>query len=309
MATSWCSQGKPLGLRGSSRLWGPRAWSSALLRYQPTAQLQGCQLSCHAWRRALPTLQCSTAGTAQHCWELNLFLGLPGGWHPHCTKPTRRHPAALACPHLPGHIRHGVLWVLTRMSVPSLRPGPDSSPVPRSAAVPAGRRMGRLAERASRAACSTFSSSPGLAAEARSCQSPQPRGAWAGLIFAPPPHLSPAGSVPRSGTPQTEGRAACWTGPGRCPPCSAQSPSSQRPAAAHPCGIPSLWVLWGLCAHQGHAWHRHTHPRDFFFMAGTISASMSTFRSNLRVKHSLLGSCRRHAAHQGLPPISDVATA
>lgn len=90
MATSWCSQGKPLGLRGSSRLWGPRAWSSALLRYQPTAQLQGCQLSCHAWRRALPTLQCSTAGTAQHCWELSLFLGLPGGWHPHCTKPTRR---------------------------------------------------------------------------------------------------------------------------------------------------------------------------------------------------------------------------
>lgn len=32
------------------------------------------------------------------------------------------------------------------------------------------------------------------------------------------------------------------------------------------------------------------YPRDFFFMAGTISVSMSTFRSNFRVKHSLLGS-------------------
>lgn len=32
------------------------------------------------------------------------------------------------------------------------------------------------------------------------------------------------------------------------------------------------------------------YPSDFFFMAGTISVSMSTFRSNFRVKHSLLGS-------------------
>lgn len=32
------------------------------------------------------------------------------------------------------------------------------------------------------------------------------------------------------------------------------------------------------------------YPRDFFFMAGTISVSMSTFRSNFKVKHSLLGS-------------------
>lgn len=32
------------------------------------------------------------------------------------------------------------------------------------------------------------------------------------------------------------------------------------------------------------------YPSDFFFMAGTISGSMSTFRSNFRVKHSLLGS-------------------
>ena len=35
--------------------------------------------------------------------------------------------------------------------------------------------------------------------------------------------------------------------------------------------------------------HR-AYPSDFFFMAGTISVSMSTFRSNFRVKHSLLGS-------------------
>lgn len=33
-----------------------------------------------------------------------------------------------------------------------------------------------------------------------------------------------------------------------------------------------------------------TYPSDFFFMAGTISVSMSTFRSNFKVKHSLLGS-------------------
>lgn len=32
------------------------------------------------------------------------------------------------------------------------------------------------------------------------------------------------------------------------------------------------------------------YPSDFFFMAGTISVSISTFRSNFRVKHSLLGS-------------------
>ena len=32
------------------------------------------------------------------------------------------------------------------------------------------------------------------------------------------------------------------------------------------------------------------YPSVFFFMAGTISVSMSTFRSNFRVKHSLLGS-------------------
>lgn len=95
--------------------------------------------------------------------------------------------------------------------------------------------MGRLADRASRAACSTFSSSPGLAVEVQSRQSPQPRGAWAWPPQASP-HLSPAGSVPRSGTPRSGGRAVCWTGPGRCPPCSARSPSSQRPAAAPPCG-------------------------------------------------------------------------
>lgn len=33
------------------------------------------------------------------------------------------------------------------------------------------------------------------------------------------------------------------------------------------------------------------HPKVFFFMAGTISVLMSTLRSNLRLKHSLLGSC------------------
>lgn len=32
------------------------------------------------------------------------------------------------------------------------------------------------------------------------------------------------------------------------------------------------------------------YPSDFFFMAGTISVSMSTLRSNFKVKHSLLGS-------------------
>ena len=32
------------------------------------------------------------------------------------------------------------------------------------------------------------------------------------------------------------------------------------------------------------------YPSDFFFMAGTISVSISTFRSNFSVKHSLLGS-------------------
>jgi len=32
--------------------------------------------------------------------------------------------------------------------------------------------------------------------------------------------------------------------------------------------------------------------RVFFFIAGTISVVMSTLRSNLRLKHSLLGSCR-----------------
>lgn len=32
------------------------------------------------------------------------------------------------------------------------------------------------------------------------------------------------------------------------------------------------------------------YPRDFFLMAGTISVFTSTFRSNFRVKHSLLGS-------------------
>lgn len=65
------------------------------------AQLQGCQLSCHAWCRALPTLQCGTAGTAQHCWELSLFSRLPGALHPHCMRPTRRRPTALVCPTLP----------------------------------------------------------------------------------------------------------------------------------------------------------------------------------------------------------------
>lgn len=33
------------------------------------------------------------------------------------------------------------------------------------------------------------------------------------------------------------------------------------------------------------------HPKVFFFIAGTISVLMSTLRSNLRLKHSLLGSC------------------
>ncbi len=34
------------------------------------------------------------------------------------------------------------------------------------------------------------------------------------------------------------------------------------------------------------------HLKVFFFTAGTISMLMSIFRSNFRVKHSLLGSCR-----------------
>lgn len=40
-----------------------------------------------------------------------------------------------------------------------------------------------------------------------------------------------------------------------------------------------------------------SHLRVFFFIAGTISVFMSTFRSNLRVKHSLLGSCREGLLH------------
>lgn len=48
---------------------------------------------------------------------------------------------------------------------------------------------------------------------------------------------------------------------------------------------------------------QQTHPRDFFFAAGTISASMLTLRSNFRVKHSLLGSWgEAAAAHPGVPP-------
>lgn len=38
---------------------------------------------------------------------------------------------------------------------------------------------------------------------------------------------------------------------------------------------------------------RSSHLRVFFFIAGTISVFMSTLRSNLRLKHSLLGSCSR----------------
>lgn len=43
-----------------------------------------------------------------------------------------------------------------------------------------------------------------------------------------------------------------------------------------------------------------THLSVFFFRAGTISVSTSTFRSNLSVKHSLVGSCRgRHSQDNG----------
>lgn len=58
-----------------------------------------------------------------------------------------------------------------------------------------------------------------------------------------------------------------------------------------PAGTPAPWVPQGPCTGAVPGRRRWTHPRDFFFMAGTISASMSTFRSNFRVKHSLLGSC------------------
>ena len=45
---------------------------------------------------------------------------------------------------------------------------------------------------------------------------------------------------------------------------------------------------------EGNTWipADSTDLRVFFFIAGTISVSMSTFRSNLRLKHSLLGSWR-----------------
>lgn len=56
----------------------------------------------------------------------------------------------------------------------------------------------------------------------------------------PPAHLSPAGSAPQSGTPRTAGTVVCGTGPGRCPPCPARLPSSQRLAAEPPCGDTSL---------------------------------------------------------------------
>lgn len=181
-----CSQGEPWGLRSSSQPWGPGAWSFALLKYQP---IRGTAAGLPA---EPPRLAQGTAHTAMwHRWHSTALLGAEPilkasrGFAPHCMRPTRRHPTAVVCPHPPGYTRHGVLQVLTRMSVPSLRPGPGSSPVPRSAAVLAGRRMGRLAERASRAACSTFSSSPGLATRAQSCQSPLPRGAWVGLTFVP----------------------------------------------------------------------------------------------------------------------------
>ena len=47
---------------------------------------------------------------------------------------------------------------------------------------------------------------------------------------------------------------------------------------------------------EGNTWipADSTDLRVFFFIAGTISVSMSTFRSNLRLKHSLLGSWRHN---------------
>lgn len=50
--------------------------------------------------------------------------------------------------------------------------------------------------------------------------------------------------------------------------------------------INCMWPLLLLC-----------HLRVFFFIAGTISVFMSTLRSNLRLKHSLLGSCRGGNKH------------
>lgn len=60
---------------------------------------------------------------------------------------------------------------------------------------------------------------------------------------------------------------------------------------------PVLW-LTTLCTPPCALYPRLTsspYPSDFFFMAGTISVSMSTFKSNFKVKHSLLGSWGRKA--------------
>lgn len=178
--------------------------------------------------------------------------GTSGGSSAHTTQ--GRGEDTMLLPHDPsspkrmavGGITHAVIpspvppspevgLALTRLSVPSRRPGSGSSTDPRNAALLAGCRMGRLADLASRTACSTFSSSPGLAVGASGLSVSSGNFGAAKPPSRPPQHLSPAGSVPQSDTPQTAGTVACATGPGRCPLCPAQSPSSQRLAAALPC--------------------------------------------------------------------------
>jgi len=160
-----------------------------------TGWLRGwcCRPSCRARHRALraPPPWHSRHGTAQPGAEP--VLGGSGGvFSPLCTRPPRRCRTAAPRPHVPGTLRPATPSpALTRLSVPSWRPGTSSGAGPRSAMLPAGCRMGRLADRASRAACSTFSSSPGLAAGPPGGQSPPGLSQPPQAVTAPPAPAAP----------------------------------------------------------------------------------------------------------------------
>lgn len=87
---------------------------------------------------------------------------------------------------------------------------------------------------------------------------------------------------------------ACWTDPGTSRPGTAQCRSSQTLV---------LEPLWKQTNKEAFNYGSNScnklllflllsYLSVFFFIAGTISVFMSTLRSNLRLKHSLLGSCR-----------------